>query len=161
MVDALITIGAGLSGFEPKTEGEPPKILLEMDEAYKAGDKARVAELGLQVWVAGAGRTPDQVDRGVVELVREMFLIGLATPDNLGINQPLEPPAANRLGEIKAPTLIVVGDRDEPVILAIAKVLEQNIVGAQKFVMSGTAHVPNMEQPAAFNARVLEFLSKL
>jgi pimeloyl-ACP methyl ester carboxylesterase len=160
MVDALIPVGAGLSGFEFKEEGEPPRIFASMDAAYEAGDKARTAELGLQIWVSGAGRTLDQVDPAIVELVREMFLIGLATPDDLGTHQPLDPPAANRLGEIKAPTLVVIGDRDTQVLLAIAERLVQNIAGAQKFVMPNTAHVPNMEQPAAFNARVLEFLKK-
>jgi 3-oxoadipate enol-lactonase len=160
MVDTLIPVGAGLSGFEFKGGAEPPKIWQEMDEAYKAGNLARVAEIGLQIWVVGTGRTPDQIDPAIMALVREMYLISLATPDGLGVNQPLDPPAANRLDQIKAPTLIVVGDRDTPVILAIAEWLEQHIAGAQKFVMPNTAHVPNMEQPAAFNARVLEFLSK-
>ncbi len=160
MTDALITVGAGLSGFEAKNKGESPKIFEEMDEAYEAGDKTRVAELGIQAWVAGTGRTPDQVDPAIVALVREMFMISLATPDDLGTDQPLDPPAAKRLGEIKAPTLIVVGDRDTATILEIAATLEHSIAGAQCFTMPGTAHVPNMEQPAAFNARVLDFLSK-
>jgi pimeloyl-ACP methyl ester carboxylesterase len=36
--------------------------------------------------------------------------------------------------------------------------LEAGIAGARRVVMEGTAHVPNMEQPGAFNQIVLDFL---
>ena len=73
--------------------------------------------------------------------------------------QPLDPPAAGRLGEITVPTLVIVGDRDIPHIQQIADTLANGIAGARKVVMPNTAHVPNMEQPAAFNQLVLDFLA--
>jgi pimeloyl-ACP methyl ester carboxylesterase len=39
--------------------------------------------------------------------------------------------------------------------------LESGIAGAQKVVMQGTAHLPNMEQPVAFNRIVRNFLARL
>jgi len=56
------------------------------------------------------------------------------------------------------PTLIVVGDRDVADVFDAADRLESGIAGAQRVVMEGTAHVPNMEQPEAFNRIVLDFL---
>jgi pimeloyl-ACP methyl ester carboxylesterase len=39
--------------------------------------------------------------------------------------------------------------------------MEDNISGARKIVMPGTAHLPNMEFPKAFNAHVQAFLDSL
>src|SRR5437868_2155622 len=74
---------------------------------------------------------------------------------------PLEPPAINRLAEVKVPALIVVGDEDMPETLEIAGMLEQGIAGAKKVVIAGTAHHPNMEKPEEFNRVVVDFLKGL
>ena len=73
--------------------------------------------------------------------------------------QELEPAASARLAEIHAPTLVIVGDQDISAIQAIANHLAAEIPGARKVVMPNTAHVPNMEQPEAFNQIVLDFLA--
>jgi len=90
-----------------------------------------------------------------------MLIQSYATPPDLGDEQPLDPPAVGRLGEVRAPTLIIVGDEDQPDIIAVAGLLESGIAGAKKVVMPGTAHLPNMEQPVAFNRIVGEFLAGL
>jgi len=43
-------------------------------------------------------------------------------------------------------------------VLAQADLLQRRIAGARMAVLPGVAHVPNMEQPEAFNRLVLEFL---
>jgi pimeloyl-ACP methyl ester carboxylesterase len=159
MAAALVLVGPGLSGFE--YDGDVPKQWAEIEAADEAGDIPRVVELELQVWVDGVGRTPDQVDPAVRELVREMNMIAMFTPPDLGKEHILQSGAAGRLGEIRAPTLIIVGDLDVPGIQARCEALAQGIAGARKVMMPGTAHVPNMEQPAEFNRYVLEFLGKL
>ena len=63
--------------------------------------------------------------------------------------------------EIQVPTLVIVGDRDRPEILARADILEQYIPDSHKVVMPRTAHLPNMESPDEFNRIVLEFLDGL
>jgi pimeloyl-ACP methyl ester carboxylesterase len=98
----------------------------------------------------------------VRDLVREMNLIALRNEaSGLGDERPLEPPAADRLAEIRVPTLIIVGNRDRPEIMYRASILERSIPDAHKVVMSGTAHLPNMERPDEFNRIVLEFLDGL
>lgn len=71
------------------------------------------------------------------------------------------PPAAERLGEVRAPTLVVVGDRDLPDFQRVADKLATEIAGARKLVLHGAGHMSNMEQPAEFNAAVLKFLAGL
>ncbi|MDQ6604014.1 MAG: alpha/beta hydrolase [Chloroflexota bacterium] len=70
----------------------------------------------------------------------------------------LDPLAVERLGEIHAPTLVIVGDGDVPDVIETADVLARGIAGAQKIVVPGVAHMVNMEVPDAFNRAVLDFL---
>lgn len=159
MVDALILVGSGLSGYA--YAGEAPLIWDAMVAARRAGDLARAAELRVQIWVDGPRRTPDQVDPAVRDRVREMSMIPLATPDGLGTEQKPQPPASGRLSELRVPALIIYGEMDQPAILEIADLLATEIGGARKVVMPGVAHVPSMERPAEFNQLVLDFLRTL
>lgn len=72
-----------------------------------------------------------------------------------------ETPAARRLSEIGAPTLVVVGEQDVPDMRAIADTLHRSIPGAQKVVLEGVGHMANLENPASFNQAVLGFLSSI
>jgi 3-oxoadipate enol-lactonase len=69
-----------------------------------------------------------------------------------------DPPAATRLGEVRVPALVVVGEEDLPDFHRIAALLEHGIAGARKVVIAGAGHLPNMERPAEFNRVVREFL---
>src|SRR6266849_8215102 len=163
IVHALITVGAGLSGFEMAEPDEELKAKFEeMDEAFKSGDTARSVEISLQIWTDGPNRTPQQVDPQVRERVRDMTTRNFERGDDEEVQpQHMEPPAASRLSEIHVPTLIIVGDQDAELILKIADTLEKDIVGAKKVVIPGTAHHLNMEKPMEFNHMVIEFLEQL
>lgn len=70
------------------------------------------------------------------------------------------PPAAERLAEIHAPTLAIVGERDLADFHAIAGLIERDVPGARRVVVSGAGHVVNMEASERFNALVIEFLAE-
>lgn len=69
-----------------------------------------------------------------------------------------EPPSAERLDSISVPTLVIVGALDAPRMLENAEKLA-TIPAARKEVVEGAGHMANMEQPAAVNALILDFLS--
>ncbi|HEV2707485.1 MAG TPA: alpha/beta hydrolase [Pyrinomonadaceae bacterium] len=153
----LILVASALSGF---TFAEAmPRQWRELEMADEAGDVERVNELELQIWVDGPQRRPEQVDRNVRERVRLMNYIALKKSVETGEEQALEPPAVGRLGELRVPTLIIIGDLDTRRTQATADFLAEQIAGARKVVMEGTAHLPNMERPQEFNHHVLTFLS--
>ncbi len=159
-VKALVLVGADLSGYED--DSDPPEQWDEMVAAHKQGDFERLSELEVQVWVDGSARNPEAVNPAVRTLVREMNTIALRNaPQKLGSERLLNPPAIGRLAEIRVPTLVIVGDLDQPMMREIADLLAKGVAGAQKAVMRNTAHVPNMEQPAEFNRLVVDFLAKL
>lgn len=158
LVEALVLVGAGISGYS-YAAGTPPQSR-ELEEADAAGDLARVNELELQIWVDGPRRAPGEVDSAVRERVREMNLVALSAAQAAGEELPSGVRAAERLGEIRVPTLVVAGDLDTPRTLEAARVLAEGIAGARLAYVRGAAHLPNMERPEEFNRLVLEFLSE-
>ncbi len=159
-VEALVLVSTAPSGFQ--MQGEPPRTLLEMISAAQQGDLERTAELQLRIWVDGPFRQPEQVNPAVRQQAAAMNRIpvehGTWGKVDARPLDPLDPPAAERLGEIHVPTLIVAGALDDPELLRAADVMAREILGAQKVILQGGAHVPNMEQPVEFNRAVLEFL---
>ena len=158
-VDALVLMGPGMRGLQPTPELE--HAWEEEEALIEAGDVEGAVEVNLRTWVDGPSRSPDDVSREVRELVGQMqrraLDVQLAVPD-AGPEAPFDPPASARLGEVSCPTLVVVGDLDQPSILAVAEELAEGIPGAQKAVIAGTAHIPSLERPEEFNRLVLEFL---
>src|SRR5947209_2171421 len=161
MVDALITVGAGLSGFEFEDKDNP--LWVEAQDAFAKHDIPRAVDVTLKVWTIGPSRSAEQVDAAVLERVRAMTTRNFHRSDDEDAPEPLElePPAISRLSEIHVPTLIIVGDQDVREILIIGDTLEKGIAGAKKVVITGTDHHLNMEKPGEFNRAVLAFLSGL
>ena len=129
-----------------------------VNELYEAGDIAGANEYELRMWVDGPQRTPEMIDPAFRERVRAMNGALLDRDDYEGDEIELDPPAAERLGEITAPTLIVYGDQDIADVQRAGPPLAQAIPGARLVVMPNASHLPQMEQPEAFNELVLEFL---
>ncbi len=157
-VAALIPVAAGLGGYQATARSA---LRDELNAAYERGDKERAVELSLQVWTDGPHRTPDQVDPVARERIRAMTVHTFDLPDVEPWLQPLEPPAVDRLAEIHAPTLFVVGDQDVDDIRKIGDLIVARVPGARRAIVPGTAHHLNVEQPVEFNRIVLEFLNSL
>jgi len=69
-----------------------------------------------------------------------------------------EVPAETRLGEIDAPTLVVVGTEDLDDIKSMAEKLVAEIPGARLETIEGAGHLPSLERPDELNGLLLEFL---
>jgi pimeloyl-ACP methyl ester carboxylesterase len=63
-----------------------------------------------------------------------------------------------RLGEIRAPALIVWGKDDRITPLAVGERFHALIPGSQLWTLTSCGHAPMLEQPHAFNAIVREWL---
>ena len=158
-VESLVLVGPGMRDMNPN---EAVRKSWEEEEALvDAGDVDGAVEVNLRVWVDGVSRTRDEVDPDVRERLREMqrraFEVQMAEPD-AGPEEAFEPQASTRLGEIRCPVLVVVGDLDQPAIQEVVDQLVAGIPGARKAVIAGTAHAPNMERPEEFNRLLLDFL---
>jgi 3-oxoadipate enol-lactonase len=155
-VAALILIAPGLSGNQP--DPSLASASEEQEAAYNAKDWERLIELELQMWVDGPKRTPDESDTAVRAKIREMELENLKINTDGYDSVQLDPPAFGRLHQIRVPTLIIIGDGDQPSLVTTASKLAREIPNAQLHEMQGVAHVPSMERAEEVNRAIEKFL---
>ncbi len=70
----------------------------------------------------------------------------------------VDPLAITRLGQVLAPTLVIVGDDDLPDYHKAADMFCAAIPDSRRHVIPGVGHLPNLEAPEEFNRAVLAFL---
>jgi pimeloyl-ACP methyl ester carboxylesterase len=70
-----------------------------------------------------------------------------------------QPSQLDRLGEVKVPTLVVIGGLDAPHMIQAGEESARRIPGARKVVYAGSGHLVNMEEPEKFNRDVEAFLN--
>jgi pimeloyl-ACP methyl ester carboxylesterase len=155
-VRALVLVGAGLPGHD---WSEPMQAAWQEEESnLQAGDIDAAVDVVLRTWVAGPGRRLEDVDpavrASVAEMQRRAFELQTVEPDE----ELLVDDVAQALGDVATPTLVLVGEEDQPDIRAIAERLAQEIPNARFETISDTAHVPSMERPEEFDRLVLGFL---
>ena len=64
-----------------------------------------------------------------------------------------------RLAEIAAPTLVIVGELDRETPPSYARHLAGGIRDSRYVEIAGAGHISNLEQPAQFNAALVDFLA--
>ena len=156
-VSKLVLVGAGVGGLMAGDPNDP--IYAETISADEAKDVTALNEATMKLWLVGPGRTLGHLDQKLRDLFLDMNGIALRSDFKSAPRVELVPPAAERLAEIKAPTLVVVGDHDLPEIHETAEVLMSHIRGARQVVIHDAAHLPNLEHPEKFNRVLLDFLN--
>jgi 3-oxoadipate enol-lactonase len=161
LVRALVLVAPGLPGHAWSDEVQAG--WQEEEAALEAGDLDGAVEINLRMWVDGPRRRPEDVDPSVRERVAEMqrraFELQLPVGEEAE-EELLVPDLAKRLGEIRVPTLVLVGEEDVPDMHEIAHRLEREIAGARLATIADAAHVPSLELPREFDELVLGFLEE-
>lgn len=133
----------------------------EEESLLDSGDLEAATELNLRLWVDGPHRQPHQVDPDVRESVRVMQMAAFEVPEPEGPEvdeiEP-DPPTITRLAELTLPTLVLCGDLDLPEKIETARKLGHELPDARVEIISGVAHMLNMERPKVFNRMVTDFL---
>src|SRR5690606_30063557 len=74
--------------------------------------------------------------------------------------QTLDPPASERLAQLRAPTLAMVGEFDMADFHQMADRLAE-IAKAEKTIVPGAGHLASVEAPLALNEQLLAFLQRV
>jgi pimeloyl-ACP methyl ester carboxylesterase len=67
----------------------------------------------------------------------------------------------DRLGEIKVPACIIVGEKDLVKGIPYARIIKNGIPHAELHILDGSGHVTCWERPEEFNTAILGFLAKV
>lgn len=132
---------ARVPGLNRVTEWALPRSLVAQGVVSVYGDPAKV--------------TPELVDRYFELTLRE----GNRRALGLRMRQLARGEDAQRIREVKAPTLILWGGRDRLIPPEVAQVFEREITGSRLVMFPELGHVPQEEDPAATVAVVQAFLT--
>ena len=159
---AIILVGGAPAGFNADIEG-PDALFAESERAFENGELDRVAEVDMQIWFDGVGRSPSPAKAAIRAKAYKMArLVSEHEYKRIGnhVRKTAEKQAAERLHEIDAPVLIVIGENDLPFLMKAAEFMDDRLPKATLAAMADAAHLPNMEHPAQFRAIVADFLDK-
>ncbi len=156
VVDRLVIVAAGIDGWQ---HSAGMREAWELEEAaWEAGDLDEVAWINVRTWLDGPTRGPEALPAETRQRVFEMQRRALDHDNDDAKGGWLTPSRRARLGEVRAATLVAVGELDQPDFGEIARVLATEIRGARFVSLPGVAHLPPMEDPGAFTRLVLDFL---
>jgi pimeloyl-ACP methyl ester carboxylesterase len=176
-VTSLTLICAGLSGhvWPPEmqrlaAEHVHGAVPAERLRRYHEGTAERVdpadveamAQAQASLMVAGPERSPDALDPEVWELAVDMCRVVFRRTWSRSaplVPQWVEPPAAGRLGEVTAPTLVVNGLADIPPVQEVSTRLATGIPAAHRIDLPDTGHLPPVERPTETTRLIADHLA--
>lgn len=153
----MVLVGSAVHGLSGRPEHA--HLYAQSAAARKAGDLDALREALMYLTLDGPARPRGYVAEPLRSLFLDMNKHQLSSDFEKAPPRWSDPPAAKRLGDITASTLVVVGDEDSPNVLWAADLLMDSIPHASKAVIHDAAHLPNLEHPKEFNRIVLDFLA--
>jgi 3-oxoadipate enol-lactonase len=142
-VCALVLVAPGAPDY-PWPQDDP--YIGEFGRRYTEGDLEGLVQLGLATWAAaGDDETAAAEIRAAVSA---FFVIGeLGQPD---------PPVYDRLGQVRAPAVVVRGDREYPMVADSADAIASRIPGCGRIIIPGADHLLPLRAPARLAEIVTE-----
>ncbi|MFL6005652.1 MAG: alpha/beta fold hydrolase [Gaiellaceae bacterium] len=153
LVERLVLVGVGLNPWDWSDAAQAG--FAEEEECLERGDLAGAAAAQGRMWLA------DDATPAVRALTEAMtvrsYELQLPVERQVTAVWP-EPRAAERLGEVAAPTLVVVGTEDVGDVGAMSERVVASVPGARLETIEGAGHLPSIERPAELNRLLLDFL---
>lgn len=160
-VMGVATIGSVPGGF-PDTEltDDEDAAFDALDDAYEDRDWATLVRLETALWVIGPTRNEADLDPEFVRTAYELNRPNAVHRAEAPVSVPLEPPAYERIADLRMPVLATVGEFDLSSELAAQQFLVTAIPNAEGYIFSDTAHLPSVEHPDEFNTVLRDWLSR-
>lgn len=147
-VERIVLAGPGVTGYTGKN---PPSFPPEMYTAIQVKEYRKVSEILLKSPVFAVAPESQALVRQMVTENERLWTVDRAL-------MKLQAPTYGRLDQVKAPTLVIVGENDV-FQRDHADVLAARVPGARLVVVPGGTHIVNLSSPKEFEAAVSAFLS--
>ena len=98
------------------------------------------------------GENPEVVADSMTRLHKESYIKSIEATVRMDVRSDL--------GNIRVPTLVVVGGADRLTTVEMAQEITSEIPGAELAVIADAGHLVNIEEPEQFNRVVLGFLGR-
>lgn len=147
-VERIVLAGPGFSGYVSKAR---PSFATDVMAALKAGDYQKAGEVLLKTSVFAS---PPEAQALVRRMVLENDRLWKVNPS---LMKAPGRPAADRLESIKAPALVLIGEKDE-LQQEPAQILARRIPDSRLVVIVNGGHLLNLTSPRSFQSAIEEFL---
>lgn len=155
----LVLIGTSVTGSPWTATEAEQQIEAAEEDAFERGDWDMLNRVQAHEWLDGPRAQSGRVGGVVRELFLDMNRVALNKP---GLSQEERPPEAwSRVGNVGAPTMLLVGDEDFTALIERHDYLSEEMPNAFAAVLEGTAHIPSIERPDLVNSLLLEFLDAI
>lgn len=155
-VRALVLVGSGPGFKNPKAQAGWERSV-EKTASF-------IETRGLETFLERAGATTVGPDPDLPAAKAAAAAIARQNPTGLALFARrvagVAPPVIDELAEITQPTLVIVGEQDEPYLRA-ADVMQAKLPHAAKVSFPATGHIVNIEAAELFEAAVVAFLAGL
>jgi pimeloyl-ACP methyl ester carboxylesterase len=143
-VASLVLVAPGLPDY-PWPQDDP--YMCEFARRYAANDRDALVNLGLATWA------PEGDDPAARSQITSAVSTFLAAGD---LEMPL-PPAYGRLGAVRAPTVVVRGDREYPMVGECSDEVATRIPGSRRVVVPGADHLLPLRVPGLLAEIIIEY----
>jgi pimeloyl-ACP methyl ester carboxylesterase len=157
-VRAVIAVATPVRGLPPSPKEF--ELAAAPVRAAQQGNRAEAVSLQFGRWFPDNRTAASRQTRERIRAIMEDFSFPRLSPTAPAEQWPA-PVTAERLADVKAPTLVIVGEEDDTYIRRCADVLAAQIPTAQLISLPGTGHLVNIEAPEQFHQAVLTFLKQL
>ena len=157
-VRSLVVAAGGIGGYESPDEADE-STFAQAEAWLEAKDWESLSDWETAYWADGPGQPTDRVDPAIRARVHDWILTNYQAEKEEGQPQRLDPPAVGRLGDLRAPLLVMLGTFDDPGTTESMRHLAQVVPGARLEVFEA-AHMLNLEHPDRFNALLLDFFGE-
>lgn len=151
-VKKVVLIDSGINGFQYPT----PNVLQRVPN-YLGIYSTQGREAALSAWIQDPLFSSSYQDPEV-RLALEEIVLNCSCSLFFNPQFQIRPPTFSRLGQITAPTLVLIGALDQHEFQSASDALDQYIPNSSKIVIPGAGHMANMDEPLAVTFEILKFL---
>ena len=141
-IGALIPVSSGPGGFQAPPPEEPTEKPKRVVDVYRESGLEAAKRHVFQFFKPGVRNL--SLLRRMLDDYSGWHLID----EDPGVGP--QSPAAQRLDEIGAPALVILGEQDHRNLHLSTDFLKKGVTGARKVVVPGVGHLLNMQQPEQF-----------
>ncbi len=146
-------------------------VLADSSPAFGIDGTTREGWIRDRLAPINAGGTPADAAEAIVDAITYVRLEGVIRQETIGAFSRISAEGFRaavtclpdndvraRLGDVRSPTLVIVGEHDEETPLSYSQLLADGIPNAELRVLPGAGHLTPAEAPDQFNAALAAFL---
>jgi len=157
-VEALLLLAPSISGASHEEPEVGASLEAAIERAEAAGDLDAVNRLEAHLWLDGPAGPEGRVAGAARDLFLDMNGRALRAADPGRARRP--PPAWDRLGDLRLPVLVLLGELDAELSGAQVERIADRVPGAEARTMPGVAHLPQLERPEVVATALRELLGR-